>query len=44
MKWSEATAQILVSFSHSEPENSGMPSILLRNVVPDAPSTAGPPA
>ena len=32
-----------MSFSHSEPENCGIPDILLRNVVPDASGTAGLP-
>ena len=34
---------LTVSFSHSEPENHGMPGTFLRNVVLDAPSTAGIP-
>ena len=37
-------SNLTVSFSHSEQENHGMPGILLRNVVPDIPSTAGMPA
>ena len=36
MEWSHSS-NITVSFSHSEPENLGMPGILLRKVVPDAP-------
>ena len=42
-EWSHCQ-NLTVSFSYSEPENHGIPGILLRNVVPDAPGTAGPPA
>ena len=43
IEWSHCS-NLPVFFSHSEPENQGIPGILLRNVVPDAPGTAGPPA
>ena len=41
--WSHCS-NMTVSFSHSVPEKHGIPGILLKNVVPDAPSTAGSPA
>ena len=43
IEWSHCS-NLTVSFSCSEPENHCMPGMLLRNVVPDAPSTARPPA
>ena len=43
IEWSHCSS-LTVSFLCSEPENHSMPGILLRNVVPDAPGTAGPPA
>ena len=33
---------LTVSLSHSEPQNHGIPGILLGKVVPDAPSPAEP--
>ena len=43
IEWSHCL-NLTVSFSCSEPENHGMPGILLRNVVPNAPGMAGIPA
>ena len=43
IEWSHCL-NLTVSFSYSEPENHGMPGILLSNVVADAPSTARLPA
>ena len=43
MEWSHCP-NLIVSFSHSEPENLSMPGILLIKGVPNAPSTAGLPA
>ena len=43
IEWSHCS-NVTVSFSCSEPEIHGMPGILLKNVVHDAPHTAGPPS
>ena len=41
IEWSHCS-NLTVSFLHSEPENHGIPGILLRNVIPDTPGKAGP--
>ena len=40
IEWSHCS-NLTVSFSHLEPDNHGIPSILLRNMVPDAPAQLG---